>query len=159
MSLVRGASAPLSWHGSSHERATEFRFSMLLWYGRTNRWLPLNPRTNSLGFDPPVLTKRTDSTANLGAPARRAENCSVRSDSTLISSCAGAAEPAIGGTPPKRVPFAALGPDAGAERWYGQVRNPCEDAFQIQKTKLLHSYGAGELFSPAPATYVRQLPG
>ena len=82
--------------------------------GRMDRWFPT--LASSPGFNrSPVRTNRTVSTAMKSAAARRAYG-GHRPEATLVQQCAGAAKPAIGGTPSKRALFAETGPDAGAVR-------------------------------------------
>jgi len=57
--LVRGALAPLSWHGSTHEAAPPSVESTYHGCGRMDRWL-----LSTLAYIRFELTNRTDSTTN-----------------------------------------------------------------------------------------------
>ena len=91
---------------------------------------------------PRVRTNRTDSTATF-PPPHVGRSRGLRSEKLCkkkVQACAGAAKPAIGGTPHQASCFSLLGPDAGAARdtdkceTHARTHSAPHDERRVQRT-------------------------
>ena len=119
---------------------------------------------------PRVRTNRTDSTATF-PPPHVGRSRGLRSEKLCkkkVQACAGAAKPAIGGTPHQASCFSLLGPDAGAARdtdkceTHARTHSAPHDERRVQRT--IHLTTATACWPASPRGGLgrvasRQLPG